>query len=70
VLVVERAIAREYRQALPVLLLDMEMLVNFGGIQRTEAEFRALFAGVGLQFSAVVPLGDAAQFTVFEGTPA
>jgi hypothetical protein len=70
VLVVERAIARDYRQALPVLLLDMEMLVNFGGIQRTEAEFRTLFAGVGLQLSAVVPLGDAAQFSVFEGVPA
>jgi O-methyltransferase domain/Dimerisation domain len=70
VLVMERAIARDYRQALPVLLLDLEMLVNFGGIQRTEAEYRALFAGVGLQLSAVVPLGDAAQFSVFEGVPA
>jgi hypothetical protein len=70
VLVIERAIAPDYRQALPVLLLDLEMLVNFGGIQRTEADFRTLFARVGLQLNAVVPLGDAAQFSVFEGVPA
>ena len=70
VLVIERAIAHDSRQALPVLLLDMEMLVNFGGIQRTEAEHRTLFAGAALQLSAVVPLGDAAQFSVFEGVPA
>jgi hypothetical protein len=67
VLVIERAIARDSRQALPVLLLDMEMLVNFGGVQRTEAEYRTLFARVGLQLNAVVPLGDTAQFAVFEG---
>lgn len=60
-LVVERAIAPDYRQALPVLHLDLEMLVNVGGMQRTDAEYAALFATVGLHLSAVIPLGDAAQ---------
>jgi hypothetical protein len=68
-LVVEAAIASDYRQALPVLLLDLEMLVNFGGLQRTEDEYQALFAQAGFQLSAVIPLGDAGQFSVFEGTP-
>jgi O-methyltransferase domain len=69
VLVVERAIASDYRQALQVLHIDLEMLVNLGGLQRTEAEYRALFAAAGLQLSAVVPLGDPQQFSVFEGVP-
>lgn len=38
VLAIEAAIASDYRQALPVLQLDLEMLVNYGGLQRTEAE--------------------------------
>ncbi len=70
VLVIESAIAPEYRQALPILQLDLEMLVSFGGLQRTEEEYRALFATSGFRLGAVVPLGDAAQFSVFEGIPA
>jgi len=46
------------------------MLVNVGGLQRTEAEYRALFAEAGFRLTRVVPLGDAAQFSVFEGAPA
>lgn len=69
VLVVERGIDPEYRHALPVLHLDLEMLVNLGGIQRTDAEYRALFAVAGLRLSRVVPLGDPLQFSVFEGVP-
>ena len=56
-LVVEREIAPDYQQALPVLRLDLEMLVNLGGLQRTEAEYSALFAAAGLRLSTVVPLG-------------
>jgi predicted O-methyltransferase YrrM len=70
VLVVERVITPDYREALPVLRLDLEMLVNLGGLQRTEAEYRALVAAAGFRLSTVVPLGDAAQFSVFEGVPA
>ncbi len=69
VLVIEGAVAVDYQQALPVLQLDMEMLVNYGGSQRTEAEYRSLFAAAGFRLSAVVPLHDLGQFSVFEGTP-
>jgi hypothetical protein len=70
VLVIERVIGPDYRQALPALRLDLEMLVNIGGLQRTEAEYRVLFAAAGFRLSAVVPLGEGAQFSMFEGVPA
>jgi hypothetical protein len=47
----------------------MLMLVILGGLQRNEEEYRALFAAAGFRLSAVVPLGDAEQFSVYEGTP-
>ena len=68
-LVVERAIASDYRDTLPVLHLDLEMLVNVGGLQRTAADYDALFAAAGFRLSRIVPLGDAAQFSIFEGQP-
>jgi hypothetical protein len=70
VLVLERAIASDPRRALPVLQLDLHMLVMHGGLQRTDEEYAALFASAGFRLSRVVPLGDAAQFSVFEGVPA
>ena len=69
-LVVERGIAPDSRRALPVLHIDLEMLVNVGGRERTDAEYRALFAAAGFRLTKVVPLGDLAQFSVFEGVPA
>jgi hypothetical protein len=69
-LVVERAVAADYRQALPELHLDMEMLVNLGGLQRTDSEYAALFVATGFRLSRIVPLGDAAHFSVFEALPA
>jgi hypothetical protein len=68
-LVVERVVAPDYRHAMPVLHLDMEMLVNLGGLQRTATEYEALFAAAGFRLSRSVPLSDAAQFCVFEGLP-
>ncbi len=69
-LVVERRIAPDRRRALPVLHIDLEMLVNVGGRERTDDEYRALFAAAGFRLTDVVPLGDAAQFYVFAGVPA
>lgn len=68
-LVVERAISSEYRRALPVLHVDLEMLVNVGGQERTDAEYHSLFGTAGFELTSIVPLGDAAQFSVFEGVP-
>jgi hypothetical protein len=36
-------------------LLDVNMLVLTGGLERTKEEFRALFAGAGLKLKRVVP---------------
>jgi len=69
-LVVERAIAPDYREALPELHLDLEKLVNVGGLQRTDEEYRALFAAAGFRLTKIVPLGDAARYCVYEGAPA
>jgi hypothetical protein len=69
VLVVERRLDSDYRQALPALQVDLQMLVNLGGGERTEEEYRALFGAAGLQLTSIVPLHDAAQFVVFEGRP-
>lgn len=69
VLVIEAMIASNLQEALPALHLDMEMLVTFGGLQRTEEEYRALFSAAGFRLSAVTPLDVLGQFSVFEGTP-
>jgi hypothetical protein len=70
VLVVERVVGTEYREAMPALQGDLEMLVNVGGRERTEAEYRALLASAGFQLTHLVPLGDAARYSVVEGVPA
>ncbi|HEV8191777.1 MAG TPA: methyltransferase [Ktedonobacterales bacterium] len=70
VLLVESAIVLGYCEALPTRHLDLEMLLSHGGRQRTEVAYGALFGAAGLQPSAAVPIGDAAQFSVFEGIPA
>jgi hypothetical protein len=70
VLVVERAIAPDHRQGLAELALDLQMLVGTGGLQRTEAEYGALFAAAGLRLSAVIPLGDPRHYSIYEGVPA
>jgi hypothetical protein len=66
VLVVEGVVGADYQQSLPLLQLDLEMLVNYGGRQRTEDEYRTLFAAAGLLLGRVVPLGDSGQFSAFE----
>jgi hypothetical protein len=70
VLVVERVVGTEYREAMPALQGDLEMLVNVGGRERTEAEYRALLTSAGFRLTQLVPLGDAARYSVVEGTPA
>jgi O-methyltransferase domain len=69
VLVVEGVVSEDYQQSLPVLQLDLEMLVNYGGRQRTKEEYSALFAAAGLQLGKVIPLGDPGHFSLFEALP-
>jgi O-methyltransferase domain len=53
----------------PAKLLDIEMLVmTVGGKERTEQEFRDLFAACGLKLSRIVPTGR--PISVIEAVPA
>jgi hypothetical protein len=49
-------------------LLDLHMMVMLGGHERTEAEFRQLFAAHGFRLTRVVPT--AVDISVVEGVPA
>lgn len=68
-LVVERRVDCDYRQALAALHIDLEMLVNVGGRERTDDEYAALFAGAGFHLTTIIPLNDTVGFAVFEGIP-
>jgi hypothetical protein len=48
-------------------LVDLNMLVMAGGGERTEAEYRALFAASGFQLTNVIPLPSPFGFSVIEG---
>jgi hypothetical protein len=69
-LVVERALATDCRESLSVLHADMGMLVHVGGLERTDAEYRTLFAEAGFRLTNIVPVGDRFHYSVFEGVPA
>jgi hypothetical protein len=69
VLVIEREIAPRHPDAMRVLHIDLEMLVNVGGMERTDAEYRRLFENAGFRLTSKVPLKDVAGFSVFEGVP-
>jgi 16S rRNA G1207 methylase RsmC len=49
---------------------DLNMLVMAGGCERTEAEYRALFAASGFQLTRVIPLPSPFGFSVIEGVRA
>jgi len=49
-------------------LLDLEMLALPGGRERTEAEFRRLFAAAGFELVSVTSTGT--TVSVIEGRPA
>jgi hypothetical protein len=49
-------------------LLDVHMMVVLGGAERTEAEYRRLFAAHGFRLTRVVPT--AGDISVVEGVPA
>jgi hypothetical protein len=49
-------------------LLDLHMMVAIGGLERTEAEYRRLFAAHGFRLTRVVPT--ASDISVIEGVPA
>lgn len=48
-------------------LLDLNMLVIPGGLERTEAEYRALFSAAGFRLNRIVPTST--EVSVIEGLP-
>jgi hypothetical protein len=54
---VERYLATDTHEALPVLLSDLEMLVNVGGRERTTDEYATLLARSGLRLAQSISLG-------------
>ena len=69
VLLVERQIAPDHHEAMRVLQVDMEMLVNVGGMERTDDQYRALFQQAGFELTRIISLKDSAGFSVFEAIP-
>jgi len=65
VLIVERLIPDDPRQALPTLLSDINMLVITGGMERTNAEYAALLAAAGLRPAQITTV--APPYGVIEG---
>jgi O-methyltransferase domain len=49
-------------------LRDLHMMVMLGGLERTEAEYRRLFAAHGFRLTRIVPT--AGDISVVEGVPA
>ena len=48
-------------------LSDLNMLVSPGGQERTEPEYRALYAAAGFTLTSVIPTRS--RINVIEGTP-
>jgi orsellinic acid C2-O-methyltransferase len=65
VLIVERLIPEDPRDAVPVLLSDLNMLLVTGGRERTNAEWGTLLAAAGLRPGRIQPV--AAPYGVVEG---
>ena len=68
VLIVERLIADDPREAVPVLLSDLNMLLLTGGQERTNAEYGELLAAAGLRPGQIQPV--ATPYGVIEGLAA
>jgi hypothetical protein len=72
VLLVERYLATDPREALPVLYSDLEMLVNVGGRERATDEYATLLARGGFRVAQTISLGrlpEAMGYHLIEGQP-
>ena len=68
-LVVEAVLPERARDAPAAIRMDLHMLLLFGALERTEAEFRQLLGGAGLEVAQVVPTGSPAGLSIIEATP-
>ena len=67
ILVVEQLVGTDHRSGSALLANDLEMMVNIGGKERTEPEFRELFARAGLQVRRIIGPFGAADHVIIEG---
>jgi hypothetical protein len=58
------------RDVMMMVMSDLNMLVCTGGKERTEAEFRDLLAGSGLEVVSITPVPGPTNFSVIEAAPA
>jgi SAM-dependent methyltransferase len=69
-LLIERAVPERF-EGNPIhhaiARMDLHMLVEFGGKERTEAEFRSLLEGAGFKLSSAV--ATSTEFSILEATP-
>ena len=65
VLIIERLIADDPADAVPVLLSDLNMLIFTGGQERTNAEYGRLLTEAGLSLGTVQPV--ASPYGIIEG---
>jgi hypothetical protein len=67
-LIVERLLAGGNEPALDVVMADVTMLIQVGGRERTDTEYRALLEAADLRLAAIVPT--TTPFSVLEAVPA
>ncbi len=68
-LVVDAILPERAKDAPHAIRMDLHMLLLLGARERTEAEFRALLAGAGLEVRRVVPTASPAGLSVIEAVP-
>jgi hypothetical protein len=71
VLVMDRIVPQTVREGgedFGIIRSDMLMLTAAGGMERTEAQFRALFESAGLKLARILPT--ASGFSILEGVAA
>ncbi len=66
-LLVERLMPKRAADDPPTILVDVQMLAITGGRERSEAEYRALFARTGFTLTRVIPTRS--PFNIIEATP-
>jgi hypothetical protein len=68
-LIIEEVVIPRQSVGNPHRFIDLEMLVHFGGKERTEIEYRALMAHAEFSLERIVPI-EGSFFSVIEGAPA
>jgi hypothetical protein len=67
-LIVEEVVVPGQTVGNPHRLIDLDLLVHYGGKERTEADFSELMGVAGLALARTVPIKDS-YFSVLEGIP-